>query len=263
MSNCGMRMVGNAEPPATFSRVAYFEAWNFERSCLNMDVTFINTHYYTHIHFSFPDITPDLSNLQSQFDRFKIMTGIKRIISFGGWAFSTEYPTYTIFRQGVTAANRQTLARNVVNFVIEHGLDGVNFDWEYPAAPDIPGIPSGLLQEGVDYLAFLKEVRATLPADKSLSITAPASYWYLKGFPIREISSWVDYIIYMTYDLHGQWDYGNKWSNPGCPEGNCLRSHINITETTDALVMITWVVCTSLGSVRLSVVTGIGFKSCF
>lgn len=43
-----------------------------------------------------------------------------------------------------------------------------------------------------------------------MSIAAPASYWYLKGFPIKEISDVVDYIIYMTYDLHGQWDYGNK-----------------------------------------------------
>lgn len=49
----------------------------------------------------------------------------------------------------------------------------------------------------------------------------------------------IDYIIYMTYDLHGQWDYGNKWSSPGCPSGNCLRSHINETETKDALSMIT------------------------
>ena len=49
----------------------------------------------------------------------------------------------------------------------------------------------------------------------------------------------LDYIVYMTYDLHGQWDYGNKWTSPGCPTGNCLRSHINETETENALVMIT------------------------
>jgi GH18 family chitinase len=49
----------------------------------------------------------------------------------------------------------------------------------------------------------------------------------------------LDYIVYMTYDLHGQWDYGNKWTSPGCLDGNCLRSHINETETKDALSMIT------------------------
>ncbi len=48
-----------------------------------------------------------------------------------------------------------------------------------------------------------------------------------------------DYVVYMTYDLHGQWDYGNIWAADGCPNGNCLRSHINRTETENALVMIT------------------------
>jgi len=43
----------------------------------------------------------------------------------------------------------------------------------------------------------------------------------------------------MTYDLHGQWDYGNKWSDVNCPGGNCLRSHVNSTETHTALSMIT------------------------
>ena len=43
----------------------------------------------------------------------------------------------------------------------------------------------------------------------------------------------------MTYDLHGQWDYGNQYSDPGCPTGNCLRSHVNLTETINALSMIT------------------------
>jgi chitinase len=49
----------------------------------------------------------------------------------------------------------------------------------------------------------------------------------------------VDYFIYMTYDLHGQWDYGSKFSNSGCKTGNCLRSHINSTETDNALSMVT------------------------
>jgi GH18 family chitinase len=39
---------------------------------------------------------------------------------------------------------------------------------------------------------------------KSVSIAAPASYWYLKNFPIAQMSKVLDYIVYMTYDLHGQ-----------------------------------------------------------
>ena len=41
------------------------------------------------------------------------------------------------------------------------------------------------------------------------------------------------------YDLHGQWDYGSSFSQPGCTSGDCLRSHVNLTETNSALSLIT------------------------
>lgn len=72
-----------------------------------------------------------------------------------------------------------------------------------------------------------------------MSIAAPASYWYLKAFPIDKMAKELDYIVYMTYDLHGQWDAGNKFSMDGCPAGNCLRSHVNFTETGQVLAMST------------------------
>lgn len=39
--------------------------------------------------------------------------------------------------------------------------------------------------------------------------------------------------------MHGQWDYGNAFADPGCSGGNCLRSHVNLTETLSALSKIT------------------------
>jgi GH18 family chitinase len=172
-------------------------------------------------------------------------------VSFGGWTFSTDSSTYWIFREGVTSANRGTLAQNVANFLTSNGLDGVDFDWEYPGvsyytsstshnrgpgltrnykAPDsIEGIPPGLVTDGPNYLKFLITLKRKLPAGMSLSIAAPASYWYLKAFPIELMSDTLDYIVYMTYDLHGQWDAGNQYSIDGCPAGNCLRSHGELT----------------------------------
>lgn len=89
------------------------------------------------------------------------------------------------------------------------------------------------------YLDFLKLLRSQLPSQYTMSIAIPASYYYLKAFPAKEMSQVLDYFIFMTYDLHGQWDYGNKFTSPGCPAGNCLRSHINRTETETAFSMIT------------------------
>ncbi|OBT85620.1 hypothetical protein VE02_05172 [Pseudogymnoascus sp. 03VT05] len=243
VSSCNMMITNNEAPPASFKKVGYWEAWNGQRSCLHMKASQIDTTQYTLIHFAFATISAtfdvSIGNFTSEFADFKAISGVKRILSFGGWSFSTDYDTFPIFRQSVTVAQRQAVATKVVAFVVNKGLDGVDFDWEYPGAPDI-GVPPGSPQDGPNYLNFLQLVRAGLPAGKTISLAAPALFWYLKGFPIADMSKVVDYIVYMTYDMHGQWDYGNAWSDDGCPGGNCLRSHINKTETTSALAMITY-----------------------
>ncbi|KAK6822971.1 hypothetical protein PG987_014516 [Apiospora arundinis] len=243
ISNCGMTIV-QSSPPAQFIKLGYFEGFNLGRKCLHMDASQIDPSY-THVHFAFGMITDTFEIYQEnklaefQFQQFKKLRGPKRIISFGGWVFSAEAPNYPIFRNGVKAENREKLATNLVKYVVDNGLDGLDLDWEYPSAPDLPDIPAGDLSEAIDYLRLLALLRRKLPKDKSLSIAAPASFWYLKQFPIKAIGEIVDYIVYMTYDLHGQWDAGNQWASPGCPTGNCLRSHINRTETMGALTMIT------------------------
>jgi chitinase len=165
--------------------------------------------------------------------------GVKKILSFGGWSFSTDHDSSPIFAQGVSSANRELFASNVVQFLTDNKLDGLDFDWEYPGATDIEGAAPGSPQDGLNYYKFLQSVKNKLPSGKSLSIALPASYWYLRGFPVMKMAQVVDYFIYMTYDLDGQWDYGSKFSNSGCKTGNCLRSHVNSTETDTALSMIT------------------------
>jgi hypothetical protein len=130
------------------------------------------------------------------------------------------------------------MAKNIANFVKEHNLDGVDIDWEYPGAPDIDFIDRGLPEEGPNYLAFLVILKNLLPG-KTVSIAAPSSHWYLKQYPIQQMSKVVDYIVFMTYDLHGQWDANNVWSQDGCASGTCLRSQVNLTETRQSLAMIT------------------------
>ncbi|KAJ6151665.1 hypothetical protein N7470_006793 [Penicillium chermesinum] len=243
ISNCGTDIVNNDDPPSEFLSIGYFEAFDQERECLNMDITNFDIGSYSHLHFAFASITTDydinVTTVQDQFDKLKTLSGVKRVLSFGGWSFSTDADSFPIFRKGVSDANRALFAKNAANFIIDNGLDGIDFDWEYPGAPDIPGIPPGDKGDGDRYLEFLKLVRKNLPDNKSLSLAVPASFWYLKGFPIGNISETVDYIVYMTYDLHGQWDYGHQYPDPGCKSGACLRSHVNLTETTSALSMIT------------------------
>ena len=179
-----------------------------------------------------------INDTYKQWSDFKAIRE-KKVISFGGWGYSTEPGTYDILRQAMNPSNRNTFATNIAKFLEDNKLDGVDFDWEYPGAIDIPGTPPGQPSDGPNYLKFLTVMKQKLPSGKSMSIAAPASYWYLKAFPIKEMAKLLDYIVYMTYDLHGQWDAGNQHAIEGCPAGNCLRSHVNLTETNYALAMLT------------------------
>jgi GH18 family chitinase len=99
-----------------------------------MDAWEIDTSRYTHVYFAFATISTDYDvvipeNSRVQFSNFLQLTRVKRILAFGGWSFSTDYNTYTIFRNAVTDANRQKFANNVAKFLREEtGLDGVDFD---------------------------------------------------------------------------------------------------------------------------------------
>ncbi|KAJ5751129.1 class v protein [Penicillium manginii] len=245
ISDCGTQILVSSPPPEFFS-IAYFLASDWSRPCLTMSVTDIDKGRYTHIHFSFLTINPDFSLnttlIESQLPFLVGMSGIKRIVSVGGWDFSASPETYNIFRTAMAAENRGTLVDNIIDFLNDNDLDGVDWDWEYPGEPDIPNIPPSPESDSTNYFLFLNSLRssmATKAPGKTISVTAPASFWYLKGFPIQAISLVSDYIVLMTYDLHGQWDYDNSFADTGCPAGNCLRSHVNITETMNALSMVT------------------------
>ncbi|THC87759.1 hypothetical protein EYZ11_012794 [Aspergillus tanneri] len=166
-------------------------------ACLFQDASQIDTSGYTHINFGFGTLTPAFDveigdRLSSyQFGEFKRISGAKKILLFGGWAFSTDAATYQIFRNGVKPANRLTMATKITNFIKKNNLDGVDIDWEYPGAPDLPEFDPGTEEEGPNYLAFLVILKNLLPG-KSVSIAAPSSYWYLKQFPIAKITSQVN-----------------------------------------------------------------------
>lgn len=199
VSSCGLGFRNNDNPPAQFRSVGYFEAWNEERPCLHMDISQFDDTRYTHIHFAFATITTDFKvNVTTgvvgeQFEKMrKLNTKAKKILSFGGWAFSNDYATSPIFRQSVSDANRQAFANAVVKFAKDNGLDGLDFDWEYPGAYDIPGSVPGHKDDGANYLKFLEMVKKQMPSGMTLSIALPASYWYLRGFPVDKMSKVVD-----------------------------------------------------------------------
>ncbi|KAF4547344.1 putative glycosyl hydrolases family 18 protein 4 [Elsinoe fawcettii] len=243
ISNCGTDVRSSSDPPKQFISIAYFQAYNKNRACLTMNVSQIEREKYSHIHYSFAKLKPDsfevdITDIEDDFYAFVEMRDFKRILTFGGWAFSTSPDSYSIFRSMVKPENIDRATSTIANFVVQHDLDGVDIDWEYPSATDIPGIPAGQPSEGLEFSNFLGLLRNKLPK-RSVSIALPSGYWYLKVLPVIEIVQHVDYAVYMTYDYHGLWDFGNRWSQSGCVNGDCLRSHVNMTETMESLALIT------------------------
>jgi GH18 family chitinase len=56
---------------------------------------------------------------------------VKRILAFGGWAYSTELATFGIIRAAILDHGAE-FASNIAKFLNDEGLDGVDIDWEYP-----------------------------------------------------------------------------------------------------------------------------------
>lgn len=82
--------------------------------------------------------------------------------------------------------------------------------------------------------------------DITLSIAAPASYWYLKAFPIKKMAPLLDYIVFMTYDLHGRityapllpWRSSRREQVSGTPETNG-QHQVALTATVSGHMSIT------------------------
>lgn len=80
------------------------------------------------------------------------------------------------------------------NIVDEYGLDGLDFDWEFPANKE----------EEAKYVLLFKEVREALGADKR--VTAAAGF-FGNGFDLKEAMKYLDYINLMSYDMGWQAPY--------------------------------------------------------
>ncbi|KAF4944464.1 hypothetical protein FSARC_14670 [Fusarium sarcochroum] len=78
--------------------------------------------------------------------------GYHTILAFGGWVDSTHPTKHHILRNTAKTENRLTVTKNIAAFIKKHDLDGVDIDWEYPGAPDIPDIPKADEDDGKNYL---------------------------------------------------------------------------------------------------------------
>jgi GH18 family chitinase len=78
------------------------------------------------------DYSVNITDDGNQFQTFLNLTGVKRIVSFGGWGYSTDPASYATLRTAMADANRDTFVNSLKDFATKNKLDGIDIDWEYP-----------------------------------------------------------------------------------------------------------------------------------
>ena len=148
---------------------------------------------------------------------------LKIIMSIGGWTLSGGFSA-----AAATAQSRQTLRclrRGPVypwspaERCYRAGIfDGVDIDWEYPAAC---GLQCGPPQDTPNFTLLLAELRRQLDLQGAvdgkhylLSIAAPAGKSEYQKIELNLIHQYLDHINLMTYDFHGSWETVTNFHSP-------------------------------------------------
>ncbi|KXJ84884.1 glycoside hydrolase superfamily, partial [Microdochium bolleyi] len=219
--------------------VGYFESWAPGRACQAFQPEDVPIGVYSHLIFAFAGIDPVTFEIVpgslQDLELYRRVTALKKkdpdlkvLIAVGGWAFNDPGPTATTFSDMARSAiNRMKFAQSVLRFLITYDFDGVDIDWEYPGAPDRSGRP----EDFQNFPVLMQDLREALDMSgrNILTLTTPVSFWYLQHFDIESLIKPVDFFNIMSYDLHGIWDKGNKWT------GEFLNAHTNMTEINEYL----------------------------
>lgn len=172
----------------------------------------------THLHYAFAEIgsdnrialtdrAQDLKNFEGLRALKKINPQLKTLISVGGWDGSARFSDAAADEKSRTA-----FAESCVSFIVEHGFDGVDLDWEYPVSGGKAGNRERP-QDRENLTLLLKTLREKLDRQGEkdgqtylLTMAAGVSSDYLKKIQPQQAAEYTDYIFLMAYDLHGPWD---------------------------------------------------------
>jgi chitinase len=198
-----------AEPQPSFRIVGYASTrTNFEaidpRSLTHINYAFAKVRGDDRVVFENADAAEDLAKLRA------LKAGnreLKLILSIGGWGaewFSDA---------ALTPESRCRFASSAVALMREHGLDGIDVDWEYPGQTGAGN--RNRAEDKQNFTLLLEEVRREL--DRSgggtLSIASSAGR-YFRYTEMDKLHAHLDWINVMAYDMAGGWSRGTAHHTP-------------------------------------------------
>ncbi|KAL6228911.1 hypothetical protein BDW75DRAFT_246204 [Aspergillus navahoensis] len=214
--------------------IGYYASSAYKRSCNAWTPENIDAGLWTHLIFAFALVGSDYRISQANsydeglYTRFTALkddrAGLSTLISVGGWDAGGE-----IFSDMVsTATRRSTFIASAISFMATYGFDGIDVDWEYPAASDRGGSDT----DTANYVTFVKELKEACGDMYKLTVTLPSSYWYLQGFDVTGMEPYVDWFHFMSYDIHGTWDGNSPYTEA------VVQPHTNLTEIKEGLDLL-------------------------
>lgn len=124
---------------------------------------------------------------------------LKVLLAVGGWNVGAEPFSKIVHNED----SRKAFIKQSVQFLLDHKFDGLDLDWEYP------GSRSGSQPTDKPLFTILcKEFNEALKPH-GLLLTAAVGMGIEtieKAYEIAEISTYLDWINMMAYDLHGAWE---------------------------------------------------------
>jgi chitinase len=129
--------------------------------------------------------------------------GTKVVLSIGGWETSNNFPQVS-----ADPIKRANFAHWCIKHIQQYGFDGIDIDWEFPGYKK----HNGTDQDRKNFTILVQTIRDSLQTfeDKSgksllLTVSLPAAAVHLLDIEVEKITSIVDYLNIMTYDLYGSW----------------------------------------------------------
>lgn len=200
---------------AQFKVVGYMPSWAGSVSAIQYSKL-------THINYAFllPTATGGFQAIENPSKLQSLVSsahanGVKVLIAVGGWNNGDDSGFES------TAANssyRTAFVNNIMNFVNQYGLDGVDMDWEYPD----PGASAN------NYAALMTQLATALHAQGKLLTAAVVG---INGESIlSSVFSQVDFLNLMAYDFnnydHSTYSYASQslsyWKGKGLPASKAI-----------------------------------------
>ncbi|NLV10127.1 hypothetical protein GOC74_09320 [Halomicrobium mukohataei] len=151
----------------------------------------------THVYYAFADVADgviddDAEHIDELVALREDNPDLQVIVSVGGWGRCEEFPDIA-----ATAESRDRFADSAIEFVREHDLDGIDYDWEFPDE-----------DEADDFTAILEHLRERLDEagredGREYLLTSALSNLpsHLVGVDLPAVAERLDLVNAMTYDM--------------------------------------------------------------